>query len=95
MASRRVWLTFRQPYGLVLPGIPDEQDACVARLISPLKSNDIDQAHVGREAEHAGWRNSCDLAQCGGAVATCNIRSKFARITLLSVLNMRSFGHGQ
>ena len=40
---------------LVLPGIPDEQDACVARLISPLKSNDIDQAHVVREAEHAGW----------------------------------------
>ena len=34
---------------LVLPGIPDERDACVERLISLLKSKDIDQAHVVRE----------------------------------------------
>ncbi len=34
---------------LVLPGIPDEQDACVERLISLLKSKGIDEAHVVRE----------------------------------------------
>ena len=34
---------------LVLPHVPDERDACVARLISLLKSGDIDQVHVVRE----------------------------------------------
>ncbi len=34
---------------LVLPGVPDERDACVARLTSLLQSEDIDQAHVIRE----------------------------------------------
>ena len=34
---------------LVLPGIPDERDACVARLTSLLQSEDIGQAHVIRE----------------------------------------------
>jgi Cd2+/Zn2+-exporting ATPase len=34
---------------LVLPHVPDERDACVVRLISLLKSKDIDQAHVVHE----------------------------------------------
>jgi Cd2+/Zn2+-exporting ATPase len=34
---------------LVLPGIPDEQDACVERLISLLQGKGVDQAHVVRE----------------------------------------------
>jgi len=34
---------------LVLPGIPDEQDACVERLTSLLQAKGIDQAHVVRE----------------------------------------------
>jgi Cd2+/Zn2+-exporting ATPase len=34
---------------LVLPRVPDERDACVERLISLLKSKNIDQAHVVHE----------------------------------------------
>lgn len=34
---------------LVLPHVPDERDACVGRLISLLKSENIDRAHVVRE----------------------------------------------
>lgn len=34
---------------LVLPHVPDKRDACVGRLISQLKSKDIDQVHVVRE----------------------------------------------
>jgi Cd2+/Zn2+-exporting ATPase len=34
---------------LVLPHVPDERDACVGRLISLLKSEDINQVHVVRE----------------------------------------------
>jgi Cd2+/Zn2+-exporting ATPase len=34
---------------LVLPHVPDERDACVGRLISLLKSENIDQVHVVRE----------------------------------------------
>ena len=34
---------------LVLPDVPDARDACVLRLISLLKSKDIDEAHVVRE----------------------------------------------
>lgn len=33
---------------LVLPGIPDEQDACVARLASLLRDKGIDPAHIVR-----------------------------------------------
>lgn len=38
---------------LVLPHVPDERDACVARLISLLKSKNIDQVHVVREDDKA------------------------------------------
>lgn len=34
---------------LVLPHVPDERDSCVERLISLLKSEHIDQAHIVRE----------------------------------------------
>lgn len=34
---------------LVLPHVPDERDSCVERLISLLKSENIDRAHVVRE----------------------------------------------
>jgi Cd2+/Zn2+-exporting ATPase len=32
--------------GLVLPGVPDQRDACVARLIELLQAQGLDSAHV-------------------------------------------------
>lgn len=50
---------------LVLPHVPDERDSCVERLISLLKSGNIDQAHVVREDGKAQLCLHYDSARVG------------------------------
>ena len=67
----------------MLPGVPDERDACVARLISLLQSEDIDQAHVVHEDGKARLCLHCDserislaevrqlVAAAGASIGAC------------------------
>src|SRR5665647_781476 len=50
---------------LVLPHVPDERDSCVERLISLLKSGNIDQAHIVREDGKAQLCLHYDTARIG------------------------------
>jgi len=52
---------------LVLPGIPDEQDACIGRLAELLKGNGIDRAHVVQDDGKARLCLHFDPEQTGMA----------------------------
>jgi Cd2+/Zn2+-exporting ATPase len=69
---------------LVLPDIPDERDACVARLTSLLESKYIDQAHVVHEGSKARLCLHYDskrisLAEVRQLAATASISTKARR----------------